>query len=92
MKTKIFDLSGNLIVEIEAKRLDMADMSNLDLRNADLRGLDLSYVDFTDADLTGADLTGADVSCADITDDQIDSAITDETTYLPVKRHFPAYM
>lgn len=92
MKTKIFDLRGNLIVEIEAIRLDRADMRNLDLRNADLRGLDLCYVDFRGANLTGADLTGADVRCAYITREQISSAITDKTTYLPVERHFPAYM
>ena len=57
---KIFNTSGELILETESKNL-----SHADLRHADLRGADFSGADFGDADLRGADLRGANLRDAD---------------------------
>jgi len=73
---KIFNTSGELILETESKNLRGADLrdanlsdANLryaNLSDADLRGADLRYADLRDADLSGADLRYANLSDADL--------------------------
>lgn len=52
-----------------------ADLSGIDLRDTDLTGADLTFADLTDTNLTRANLVGAKY-----TQEQIDLAITDDTT------------
>jgi hypothetical protein len=56
-----------------------ADLSGADLTGANLSGADLSAADLAEVNLRGADLSGA----KGLTREQIESAITDETTKLP---------
>ena len=68
---KIFNTSGELILETESKNLRDADLlganlsyANLryaNLRDANLRGANLRYADLRGADLRYADLRGADL-------------------------------
>jgi len=58
---KIFNTSGELILETESKNLRGANLRGANLRYADLRGADFSGADLSGADLRGADLSGADL-------------------------------
>ena len=70
------DLSGAELIE--------ADLSRAHLERADLSGAYLAVADLSEADLTKANLCGVDLSeTQGLTRDQIESAITDETTILP---------
>ena len=67
---KIFNTSGELILETNLESLrgaDLRDANLLDanLRGADFSGADLHYADLSDADLRGADFSGADLRGAD---------------------------
>jgi hypothetical protein len=64
-----------------------ANLTGANVSRADLTGADFHKADLTHADLTGAYLTGADLSGAlNLTQDQVDSAFTDEATKLPAGR------
>ncbi len=73
---KIFNTSGELILEIDSESLRGANLlganlsdANLryaNLSDADLRGADLRYADLRGADLSGADLRYANLSDADL--------------------------
>ena len=64
--------------------LSEANLSEANLIEANLEGANLEGANFYRADLTGADLTGVDLREAkNLTQEQIDSAITDEDTKLP---------
>ena len=68
---KIFNTSGELILETESQDLSGADLrhahlrganlSGADLRGANLRGADLIYSNLSGADLRSANLRGADL-------------------------------
>ena len=67
---KIFNTSGELILETNLESLRGADLRYANLRDANLRGADFSgadlhYADLSDADLRGADFSGADLRGAD---------------------------
>ena len=79
-----------------------ADMRKLDLRGADLRGALLIAADLRNTDLTGADLIGADLRDADlrganlqgsifVTQSQINSAVGNSYTKLPISLVRPEY-
>jgi uncharacterized protein YjbI with pentapeptide repeats len=74
-----------------------ADLRGASLRGARLIGADLRRADLRLADLTGADLRGADLSGADLSDSlfltqaQLESAMGDGATRLPVARTRPAH-
>jgi len=63
---KIFNTSGELILETESQDLSGADLRHADLRGAHLRGANLSGADLRGANLRGADLRGANLSGADL--------------------------
>ena len=68
---KIFNTSGELILETNLESLRGADLryANLldaNLRGADFSGADLHYADLSDADLRGADLRYANLRGADL--------------------------
>jgi len=71
-----------------------ANLSGSDLRGASFNDANLRYTDFSGCDLRGADFGGANLLLADLTGatltdakglstEQIEDAITDETTVLP---------
>jgi hypothetical protein len=63
-------------------------LAGANLNEAYLAGTNLREANFTGATLTGADLTDADLTGAvNLTQDQIDSAFTNETTKLPPGRN-----
>ncbi len=86
-------------VNLSEADLSEADLSGAHLLGADLRGANLSGVDLFGADLSGANLSGANLWGADLsganlkgvnlsatiglTREQMESAITDETTIWP---------
>ena len=53
---KIFNTSGELILETESQDLSGANLSGADLRHADLRGANLRGAHLRGANLSGADL------------------------------------
>jgi uncharacterized protein YjbI with pentapeptide repeats len=62
-------------------KLQRADLSLTTLTEADLRGADMRRADIAGANLTGANLIGADLRDIEgMSQDQLDTAITDETT------------
>lgn len=63
---KIFNTSGELILETESQDLRGADLRGADLRHADLRGADLRSADLRGANLRGANLRGADLIYANL--------------------------
>ena len=68
---KIFNTSGELILETESQDLSGADLRHADLRGAHLRGANLSGADLRGANLRGADLIysnlrGANLRSADL--------------------------
>jgi uncharacterized protein YjbI with pentapeptide repeats len=84
------NLSGT---DLSGANLSKADLSGAGLPKADLSGANLSGAHFSRADLSGANLSGAHLSGADLSgaaglsQDQVDSAFTDEATKLPPERH-----
>lgn len=65
-------------------RLDRANLSRVRFRGANLSRTRLGYPIFRGATFSGADLRQTDLrETTDLTQEQIDSAITDETTILP---------
>ena len=68
---KIFNTSGELILETESQdliysNLSSADLSGADLRHVDLLGADLRYSDLRGADLRYSDLLGVDLRHANL--------------------------
>ena len=63
---KIFNTSGELILEIDSESLRHADLRHADLRHADLRYSDLRYSDLRGADLRYSDLLGVDLRHANL--------------------------
>ena len=88
------DLRGASLV---AAQLVGVDLTGADLRGATLLGADLRRSTLTGADLTGADLRGADLREADLRDalfvtlSQLETAVGDERTRLPVGIERPAH-
>ena len=71
------DLSGG---DFRGIKLIFVNLIRADLTFADCRGADCRGADLMEADLAGADLRGTDLRGATYTQEQIDLAITDETT------------
>jgi hypothetical protein len=70
--------------QLAGSNLIAADLSGANVNGADLTEVDLSGADVSGADLTGATLTGADLrQVKNLTQEQLDSAIVDQTTLLP---------
>ena len=63
---KIFNTSGELILETESQDLSGADLRHADLRGAHLRGANLRGADLRGANLRGADLIYSNLSGADL--------------------------
>ena len=63
---KIFNTSGELILETESQDLSGADLRHADLRGAHLRGANLSGANLRGANLRGADLIYSNLSGADL--------------------------
>jgi len=63
---KIFNTSGELILETESKNLSDADLLGANLSDANLRYANLSDADLRGANLSDADLLGANLSDADL--------------------------
>ncbi len=89
---------------IDAKRGDLigASLRGLSLIGVNLRGARLLGADLRDCDLTRADVTGADLRASDVrganlteaiflTPSQLDAAIGDERTRLPIARTRPQH-
>jgi hypothetical protein len=78
---------------LEGTRFPNANLTGAFLARANLTGAYLAGVNLTGVNLTGADLTGADLTDADLTgalnltQDQVNSAFTNETTKLPPGRN-----
>ena len=74
---------------LQGANIGGTNLSRAILIDADLRNANLISADLRGADLTGADLQGADFRCADfrnavgLTQEQVNSARTDETTKFP---------
>lgn len=89
---QIKDIFGNVIAEVDAPRLSMADLRGMNLENADFRGQDMKYTILYDANLKGADLRGADLRCTFVSTKQKCECIHDETTIFRKHRKCPAYI
>ena len=63
---KIFNTSGELILETESKNLRGANLLGANLSDANLRYANLSDADLRGANLSDADLLGANLSDADL--------------------------
>ena len=63
---KIFNTSGELILETESQDLIYSNLSGADLRSADLRHVDLLGADLRYSDLRGADLRYSDLLGVDL--------------------------
>ena len=63
---KIFNTSGELILETESKNLRDADLLGANLSDANLRYANLSDADLRYSNLRGADLRGANLRYADL--------------------------
>jgi len=63
---KIFNTSGELILEIDSESLRHADLRHADLRYSDLRHVDLLGADLRHVDLLGADLRYSDLLGVDL--------------------------
>jgi uncharacterized protein YjbI with pentapeptide repeats len=73
-----------LKANLSGANLARARFKGANLRYTDFSGCDLTNADFEDADVMLADLTGADLSgSSGLSRDQIEDALTDETTVLP---------
>jgi uncharacterized protein YjbI with pentapeptide repeats len=83
--------------DLAGAELAGADLRAVMLRGAMLIGADLRGADLRFADLAGADLRGTDLSGADLRDAlfvaqaQLDSAVGDPATRLPLSRSRPAH-
>ncbi len=74
--------------EANLRNVDLrkANLGDANLQEADLRGADLRGTRFVGANLSNAKLQGVDLGSAKcLTQDQIESAFTDETTTLPIE-------
>lgn len=69
-------------VDLRGSDLTFLDFIETDLRGGDFTGADCRGADLTGTDLRGCDLRGCKLRGASYTQEQIDSAITDETTKL----------
>ena len=58
---KIFNTSGELILETESQDLSGSDLRHANLRGSDLRGVNLSGANLRGADLIYSNLSGADL-------------------------------
>lgn len=67
-------------VDLRGYDLTFLDFEETDCRGGDFTGADCRCADFRNGDFTGADFRGAKLRGASYTQEQIDSAITDETT------------
>jgi len=63
---KIFNTSGELILETESKNLSDADLLGANLSDANLRYANLIDADLRDANLRGANLSGANLRGANL--------------------------
>ena len=71
---KIFNTSGELILETDLESLSGADLRHADLRHADLRGADLSGANLSGANLRGANLRGANLIYSNLSGADLRSA------------------
>ncbi len=72
--------------DMQNAKLSVADLMQTNLRLANLRDADLWMADMKGAILQGTELQGANLAEAtNLTQEQINSAITDEKTVLPAK-------
>ena len=71
---KIFNTSGELILETESQDLIYSNLSSADLRHADLRGAHLRGANLSGADLRGANLRGADLIYSNLSGANLRSA------------------
>jgi uncharacterized protein YjbI with pentapeptide repeats len=70
--------------DLEGASLSVADLMRANLRRANLRNADFWMADMKDTVLQGTDLQGANLSdVTNLTQNQINSAITNEKTVLP---------
>jgi uncharacterized protein YjbI with pentapeptide repeats len=71
--------------DMQNAKLSVADLMGTNLRLANLKGADLWMADMKGTLLQGTELQGADLSdVTNLTQEQVDSAITDDKTILPV--------
>ncbi len=78
--------------DLKPVRLIGASLRGAALVGADLQGVDLAFADVTGADFRGADLRGADLSrTLFLLHSQLESAVGDSTTTLPVGRTRPQH-
>jgi uncharacterized protein YjbI with pentapeptide repeats len=84
------DLHGANLQEadLEGAHLSVADLMRTNLKGANLRNADFWMADMKDTLLNGANLEGANLAeVTNLTQQQLDSAITDERTVLPAGLH-----
>jgi uncharacterized protein YjbI with pentapeptide repeats len=82
------NLSGATLTDAT---LSDATITDTNLTDADLSGADLTYAELSNTALSGADLSGADLRDAQgLTQAQIEQAIGDQTTQLPIGLQPPA--
>jgi uncharacterized protein YjbI with pentapeptide repeats len=75
---------GTQDADLEGASLSVADLMRANLRRANLRNADFWMADMKDTVLQGTDLQGANLSdVTNLTQNQINSAITNEKTVLP---------
>lgn len=83
------DLMG---ADLRRRRLRNASLRGAYLIGADLRGVDLGTADLLGADLRAADLRGTDLTgCLFLTRPQVEAAVGDMSTRLPVALARPAH-
>jgi uncharacterized protein YjbI with pentapeptide repeats len=69
---------------MKGARMSVSDLMGANLTGADLSGADLWMSDLKDTIIVGTDLRGANLTeVTNLTRQQIESAITDDTTVLP---------
>jgi uncharacterized protein YjbI with pentapeptide repeats len=74
--------------DLEGAFLSVADLMRTNLQGANLRNVDFWMADMKDTLLAGAHLEGANLAdVTNLTQQQIDSAVTDERTVLPAGLH-----
>ena len=70
--------------DMQGARLSVSDLMRANLKGANLSHADLWMSDMKDAVLEGADLRGANLTdVTNLTNQQVQSAITDDSTQLP---------
>ena len=86
LNLRMTDLRGAELEKADFRRADfrLANLHNVYFKGADLRDAILFQANLTDAVLDGADLRGANLRAVwNLTQEQLRSAISDETTELP---------